>query len=361
MAVIVTGSQRSGTSLMMRCMRDLMGEDNIIGTKFPNEHRGVKRTVFDTDETYAFKQYGFEQDRDSREKDLEISRDMNPNGFWETPFVMRGIYYSPAFEDVLSDILSRGSSVALKLVSQALANSDPRFVDKVVLMARDPLSVAISQRRLRRELFVKDPNGNSVNLWDHIGEVVTPNLFMSVSISLARWMRKHPYIPVHVVDYSELMRNPEEVMQSLAEFLGVSDDSSVTKAASNVDASLNRSGNDKDRSKDGEEYAEAFKVFDFLREQDWDSIISFSKDALTRYSKANHEWKCVRNGMNANIAICEACMSDTLYVEGFKRVANDLGIPWKERPCAFECAYDLDRNAYVTIEDSIKNNHWLED
>jgi hypothetical protein len=311
MAVIVTGSQRSGTSLMMRCMRDLMGEDNIIGTKFPNEHRGVKRTVFDTDETYAFKQYGFEQDRDSREKDLEISRDMNPNGFWETPFVMRGIYYSPAFEDVLSDILSRGSSVALKLVSQALANSDPRFVDKVVLMARDPLSVAISQRRLRRELFVKDPNGNSVNLWDHIGEVVTPNLFMSVSISLARWMRKHPYIPVHVVDYSELMRNPE--------------------------------------------------VFDFLREQDWDSIISFSKDALTRYSKANHEWKCVRNGMNANIAICEACMSDTLYVEGFKRVANDLGIPWKERPCAFECAYDLDRNAYVTIEDSIKNNHWLED
>jgi len=57
---VVSGCPRSGTSLMMDCLRTAFGDDRIIGNKFPQEERvnlGLDKHTEETDDEFAARRY----------------------------------------------------------------------------------------------------------------------------------------------------------------------------------------------------------------------------------------------------------------------------------------------------------------
>ena len=60
--IIVSGSQRSGTSLMMNCMLEALGEGRVRGSRFPNFRRRLVRHPTDTDAIFSYKEHLYAQD-----------------------------------------------------------------------------------------------------------------------------------------------------------------------------------------------------------------------------------------------------------------------------------------------------------
>lgn len=352
--IIISGCPRSGTSLMMDLMRKTFGEDRIIGDKFPQEKATkVRRRKSDTDKTFAFAEYAAEDALKRAQEQLKVSKDLNPNGFWECPFTIRGVGYRLGTADLIRRIENEESPSICKVVSQGLVGTNPRYVTKIIYMLREPTAVAKSQERLRRELLYKDENGQTQNLWDSMNKI-SPRMFIEVTIAAAKWLRENPQIDVHFVEYSKLMSNPKETLLGIQEFLGEGD---FTEAISAINPKLNRSSKVTivhDLLEEAEMIYEAMKI------QDWYSLEEYSVNRKTLLHRQTWQWYCVRSGSVAQEGICRGCVGDVKFRASLKASAIKKGIKWESKPCAFECGYDVDREDYVSIEESIKNNHWLE-
>jgi len=198
---VVSGCPRSGTSLMMEIFRTALGDARVIGRKFPQEAR-LDLVEGDTAEMREYRRLVLTT---LKGHDVEKTRDMNPDGFWECPFTVKGIHYHSSTKGLLRTVGSEDKPYVCKVVSQGLAGSNPIYVDGVVFMLRHPEAVAKSQERLVRSFKVKRPgSGEVIDLLEN-AVIRSPQMFIEVSLLAAQWFSDHPEIPVYIVNYEDLL------------------------------------------------------------------------------------------------------------------------------------------------------------
>ncbi len=349
---VVSGVPRSGTSIEMLINLKTFGEDRILGSQFP-KLEPIKQNSDEPDSHFAVRKYLFEKENVVENEKIAHMKMMNPNGFWEHAFTTHGVRYFPQFKDDLKRIEDAEKPLICKIVAQGLAQSDPRYIDKVIYMLRDPASVAKSQENIVRNFMVKHPEtGKAVNLWEGV-KPIDPIMFIQASLDAATWFKDNPQIPVHFVKYDDLVMYPEMVMAGVKRFLGEGD---FTEGIKCINKKLNRS---KGHVLDHPLAKEAELVYLNMCNQNWKGIEEYLASKNNEFLKSLIGWKCLRSGITVHSTLCKQCHTDSKMRESFKNVAADKDNEWKEEPCIFECAMDVEREKYVTIENSIQNNHWL--
>jgi len=349
--IIITGCPRSGTSLTMLLMKTALGEENIIGSKFPQEeriNRIYQKRSNESDNEYQARIYQWENQNPNWKEELRESKDMNPNGFWECIWTVRGISDPPSHIKPNQKLLELQDSKnkVIKLVSQGLAKSDPKYVDKIILLLRHPRDVAKSQEKLTRYFTV------NFRVGDDKPVVHTPSMFIRVSTMLAKWRLDHPDIPLLPIFYDDLITNPHETITTIKDFVEL--DGNWDEAIKKINPKLKRS---KSENREGKIWERAEKVWKYLKNQDWKNIVE-TKDENKVLEKEEKQWFCPRYGKHINLHMCQACRSNETVRENYKNNAEQKGIDWRNEPCLYEVAYGPNDIYKLTIEESIKNNFW---
>jgi len=188
---VVSGCPRSGTSLTMDIMRIALGEDRIIGEKFPQEKRNKEPET-------EVEKYLSEKFPNNQKEQFEKSKDMNPNGFWEMEWSVKGIRYLPNLHTELQS--SKISPIkVVKCVSQGLIVSDPIHISKIIFLLRHPRQVAKSQEKLQGQFGdLENPIQNGREVRKH-----SPQMFCQVTIQAARWFDLNPEVPLLIVNFDD--------------------------------------------------------------------------------------------------------------------------------------------------------------
>lgn len=349
MAHIVSGCPRSGTSLMMLCQRAMLGEDRIMGEKFPMHarRRRVREKVDgESDAHHRARQYMLDKkmEHGPQKERMERMKDMNPQGFWECPFTVQGLYWRPGMEEFLEE--DRRDTRIIKVVSQGLFHSNPSMVDRVVMMLRHPAEVAKSQRRLRRGLQVETASGPQ-NVSDEF-EIITPQMFIQVTKMAARFVVDNPDIPVHTVQFGDLIEAPRYTLQGVARFLGEGD---WEEGAKQIEPRLYRSHHE---SGGGQQWAEARDLWHLLCRERWQDIVDYDTPGTNRKTR---RFFCVRVGKMTSPRQCMLCYGGDQVTGKMRRrseQAEDLN--WREEPCLWECGYCEEDGSPKSIEESIEQN-----
>jgi len=342
---------------MMDLFRVALGEDRILGKKFPQEERieeVQEKGDGESDEAYAARMYVFKKTRDEEKilKDLEESKDMNPNGFWEMLYTVQGCHFRFFDHERLAGLLIEEKPSVCKIVSQGLAGTDPRYITKMIYMIRHPRAVAKSQERLKRNFPFSEDGKFIVN-----GEEVkihTPEMYINVTAMASRYLTAYPDLPVLFVLFDELIANPQETLAKVQEFLGEGD---FATAAAQIEPKLKRSEPEDIASPFWED---AEFVYDHFVKQDYVAIEEYLKDPTRMIHRKNRRWLCTRLMMPKIEDECLHCKSNPIVRGNYKKTAITKKINWRQEPCIFECAHIVGEPR-KTIEESIKNNHWLTD
>ncbi|RLC66197.1 MAG: hypothetical protein DRH97_06855 [Chloroflexi bacterium] len=347
---VISGCPRSGTSLMMNCHRHALGEERLIGKAFSHKDarkEDQKRPAH----MVAWDDY-LESLNPKPERDKEKHIDMNPDGFWEDGrFSVRGLSYRRSTKKLLRQIQEAEESFFAKIVSQGLGKTDPTYVDKVVYMLRHPRAVAKSQERLGREKFTTE-DGRKFEINDEV--IHTPEMFINVTIIASRWFVENPEIPYIIVHFDDLIEKPEKEMERLRWFYQEGD---FEGAGSLVNPKLRRSYPEEIENS---LWAEAEMAYNLFTGHRFDEVLRFFDDPKRLIHRESRNWPCVRYGGGANENQCTVCKSSSEFRASLITHADNEGIPWRERPCAFEVAFDVDKEL-VSIEESVAHNFWEED
>lgn len=353
--IVVSGCPRSGTSMMMRIMKAAFGEDRILGDEFPQEKRekAIKEREAEWEsKATPIQKYLRSKHKEPQGRDTERSKSMNPNGYYEMAFSVQGVFYRPNHEDLLEEILTAAVQLQpkiCKIVSQGLARSDPRFIDKIVFMARDPRAVAKSQERLGRQNPM-DPESAPVRDGKKV-LIRSVEMFNKVTHQAARWLVRHPDIPVHIVNYDELLDDPIPVLAALEEFLG---DGSFFAASEMIDHSLRRS---QPEDLNGPEANHAMQLFNFMKLGEWENIrIAGEAEVSFKEEASPTSWPCPRLGQVVAVEMCRLCKSHPMTTTNLIRNAANKKIDWRNEPCPYECG--IQDGVGLTVEQSIAENHW---
>ena len=353
----ISGCPRSGTSLMMSCFSTSLGHKRLIGYKFPQEekiNRLFSRNIGETENQYVYRLYCLSKigkTKTSERARLTKAYDMNPGGFWEHPqFTCGGLRYLHNHRGQINRILSARKPLFIKIVSQGLLPSDPRYISKIVFMVRHPFAVAKSQERLTRQGMFKDESGKTIDIFSDV-VINSPDMFLQVSLAAAKFFLSCTHIPVHMVDFDDLIETPAPVLESIQDFLG---EGNFSLSVDNIDPKLRRS-----YSPGGEEniWAEAENVYKRLKNKDFTGIVKTVGKDLSEYRKRQESWLCARTQTTAVRAHCVTCKSSAEFRKSLINYATSRGFDWKNEPCAFECAYDKE-NPLISIEESIATNFW---
>ena len=354
--IIVSGCPRSGTSLMMDLMRTALGDERILGEKFPQENKiNPEQQENESDAMYALRQYSWEKNKDEILKDLEESKDMNPNGFWEMLYTVQGIHYRLQDHKRLQKLIEepKDKLSVCKIVSQGLAASDPRYIDKIVYMIRHPRAVAKSQERLKRPDWPKwtDDKGRKHDLSKEI-KVHTPEMYIQVTAVAAQWLIANPDIPVHFVNFDNLIENPVDTLKGINDFLGEGD---FKKASKQIEPKLRRS---KWEDIQNPLWEDAEKIYELFTKQDFNGILEYMRNPKRKTHTEKRRYHCYRTGRVVAVQECRNCYKNPVVRDNFRKTAENNKVDWQNEPCVFECGMDPSRDEYVSIEDSIKNNNW---
>ena len=356
---VVSGCPRSGTSLMMDILREVFGEERILGKKFPQEEQIVeaeKQHDGETDDHYAARMYIYDKNRDKEKilKDLEESKDMNPNGFWEMLYTVQGIQYRLGDVKRLDKLLAEEEKSICKIVSQGLANSDPRFFDKMIYMIRHPRQVAKSQERLKRQ-FPMDAENAPILLNGEETKFHTPEMYINVTSVAARWLKQNSDVSVLFVNFDDLIRDPKKELGRIQEFLGEGD---FAKADHIIEPKLKRSTPEQI---DNPFWEDAESIYDYFVKGDFEGVIEYMKDPSRSIYVENARLFCTRSNTPRVYNQCKICRKDATTRNNFRDAAQKNDIDWQNEPCIFECmGFDPDYQS-LTIEQSIVNNFWKDE
>jgi hypothetical protein len=332
------------------------GEDRIRGFKFPQENALAMSPQHEneSDKRFAVRSYLHNRymEDNSREDNYE---DMNPHGFWECRYSVGGISYNYADKDNLNKYLSEDpkSMTAVKIVSQGLLSSDPRFLSKIIYLIRHPRQVAKSQERLKRGPQVQNANGEYQNMFDDV-KIHDPSMYIEVTAHAAKFFLDNPDIPVLFVNFDDLIGRPDIVVPQIGEFLG-EDEESISRATKVIEPKLHRS-HPQEISHDLWEEAET--VYELFNDKKYEEILTYMSDPYRKFNRSKGAWLCPRLGRAVNEKECKVCKGSADVVENFKETAERRGIDWRNEPCTFECGMDLDSDYHLTVEESIFYSHW---
>ncbi|MDP1712203.1 MAG: sulfotransferase domain-containing protein [Candidatus Nanopelagicaceae bacterium] len=346
--IIVCGCPRSGTSLMMTVLGTVFGWERLLGEKFPMEERWKKiqkKHPKETDRDYELRMYVQTKLAPDKEKELVEAKDMNPNGFWECPYSVAGISWSMRQADQLRELETDRGKIC-KIVSQGLAQSDPRYIDKIVFMLRDPHSVAKSQERLKRSMPFVTEDGEEHDVYENM-KIHSPQMFINVTIAAARWLNKHREVPILYVKYDDLVERPMEVLPKLQAFLGEGD---FSKAASLIDVKLRRS---KAESVASDLWVDADTIYEMMCAGKLEEILKYAEDETRPFHRQQNSWLCLRTMLQTGEGHCKACLADANFRNQLKKQAEARKLAWQNEPCVFEC-----QEKQMPVKESITNNHW---
>lgn len=328
---IVAGVPRSGTSLMMDLLRQALGEDRIIGSKWPNEPPPFEQGENETDAHWELRKYN-ETQTERYAKSVETFRetcDMNPNGFWEDRrFTVRGLPgHAPGLK-VVQDLLDSGKDV-VKVVSSGLGQSSPAQVDRIIYMLRHPRAVAKSHEKLRGQF---GPTGNPIR---EGREVVkhTPAAFVHSTRIAAEWLQMTG-IPYLLVDFDDLIETPVATIAKVQAFLGEGDFSEAIKI---VNPTLRRSY-PQDVGNALWECAEA--IYEAMGRGDLQGVIKIAIPEVEQEQRIH----CLRMGRLMVENECNLCRTEPNTRRNYMLSRGD----WHKHPCAWEVEHEG-----VSIEDSI--------
>jgi hypothetical protein len=346
---------------MMDIMRETLGEDRIVGFKFPRDRGDIDESQLTPEQLEMYQRNKPIRDFLETKRDPQLllreekTKDMNPYGFWEHPaYSVRGITYRGIGNaDFLEGLLEepKDKLSICKIVSQGLFHSDPRFIDKIVYMDRHPRAVAKSQERLQRGFDIQMPDGTTQNIFEDL-TIHTPEMYIQVTVMAAHWLSKYPDIPVLFVDSDDLIKDPATQLQRIQDFLGEGD---FSQAVDRIDPSLWRSYPEDVEHKLWED---SEFVHDHFTKGEYQEIIDYMQDPRRETHREKRNWPCVRSGHMVVESQCKLCMANVVNLrKNFKAHAEQNGIEWNREPCLYECGLNLDAEP-VSIEESINNNFW---
>jgi len=374
----------------MDIQRAVHGDAAICGHKFPQEIRKhvkaeFERRVGEPSHVWECRRYLISKDvaaEEAKTPDHEREfRDMNPEEFWEMAFTVKGIIYHPHFKVLLAGI-RRGDFKVVKVVSQGLIASDPAYLGKIIYSIRHPRAVAKSQERLIRGFNFTGEDGKEHNAFEDM-VIHTPEMFVNVTVQASQFLLFNPGTPIHFLHFEELIREPKRVIDDMSEFVGRGD---YSKAYEIVQPKLNRSKHEDiesplwdDADFVYEHFCAAAEIINTYKgdnrrsvesvrrkaEKPLTEIIRYMSDPKRNTNREKRHWACYRARSQVNEALCRECIKGGIVAFNFKSHSESTpsshGVTkhWSEEPCLFECGMDLDRGSYLSIEESIENNFWL--
>lgn len=327
--IVVCGVPRSGTSLCMDIQRVAHGNEYIVGDKFPQE-RGQA-----PDHIKAIRNYLNPHKHDYK--------DMNPDGFWECNFTVKGIIYTPQMRHILKDVAD-GHKRICKVVCSGLLASDPQYISKIIFTLRDPHSVAKSQERLQRQFDFQQEL-----------EIHTPEMFINNLVQASRFFLMYPEVPVMFYNFDDLISAPKSVTYRMQEFIN---DGDYSQAHNQVKPKLNRSKNHDHI--DNPLFADAEYIYELFQQRKFKEVITYISDPKRQTNREKKNWPCPRAGMQVNNILCRQCTDDINVRKNIKQGAIKRRVKWQDKPCLFECGMDVDRTEFITIEQSIQSNTWAD-
>jgi len=352
MLIVVSGCPRSGTSLMMDIMRSALGDGRVIGGKFPNDdsHSHIlNQQKEESDKQWRIRQYiqdkvGITQ---RVQKEIEQTRKLNPNGFYECAYTVQGLRYDP-LSNFQKDLLESTDTKVMKIVSQGLAKTDPRFVSKIVFMLRHPYAVAKSQENLKGQFGPTDnPRVDGQEI-----KINSARMFLQVGVMAACWFNRTGFDPL-LVEFDDLIELPQRELGLIQEYLGEGD---FVEAASRIDPKLRRSY--QEAPDDNPQWARAVAIWEMMRVKDWPGVVEYAKDVgkrsrEKRKSEAQTSRFCPRLMRRVVDNECELCYLEPNTRKNFIKTATEHKIDWENEPCIYECEREE-----ISIEESIARNHW---
>jgi hypothetical protein len=351
--IVICGCPRSGTSLMTNLIQSGLpnGKKRLVGSKFMGiDKKGKMRKLPNEPKELTKCREYIQTLYPDQSADVNDSKDMNPDGFWECQYTVPGCFYRFQFADELEKFMAekegKKKDSICKIVSQGLVNSDPRYINKVVFMMRHPRAVAKSQERLKRR-------GNGmINQENRV--VHTPDMFINVTMAAIQWFKKYSDIPVLVVDYDELLNDQETQLERLFDFLGEGD---IKKTKGIVKPKLRRS---LPEEIDMPLWKEAEQVHQWFLDKKFTKAIKFAKSFNTYHTREHSSWICSRTNEQVNYKNCEACKAHK-EIRGLLKVTAEMkNIVWKEEPCLYDCGYNLvSKEKPLTPNESMETHTWL--
>lgn len=335
---IITGCPRSGTSLAMTIMRHALGPDAIHGEEWPMleaQNRRKAKRAGETDEQYQLRLRILEQRGDAISADREEHiRRMNPLGFWECQYTMRGIRWHEGIE--------QNSGRIVKVVSQGIARTDPGMVQKMIVMMRHPRVVAHSQEDLERSAPV-DLSGMTFH---------SPMMWINVTAQLARWIDRHR-VPYLLVRYEDLVgENSNEVAASMVTwFNGTLAQAGI--AGQVIRQSLNRS---KPQPVESPLWELADAMHEAFLRGDMKRVVTLASTS-NELKRENSQFTCLRLNTIVSPKQCDLCLTRKEVRKNFRIEADRKGVKWWLEPCVYECGYG---GGDKSIADSVEHNHWLD-
>ncbi len=346
---IVSGSARSGTSLMMNILKETFGENRIIGRKWPMEEQisyVTKQGKNESDEEFKIRMYTYDRvHKEDDKKRFDHAKKMNPNGFYEDGrFSVRGLSYGPDTHDIFKKINESEDKKILKIITPGLIKTDPIYIDKIIYMVRHPASIAKSQDD-RTSNFEIIEGGKKKNLMEDV-QKFSPREFINDMLRISNYVLKNN-MDMFILKYEEMLQYPDKVLSQVSDFLS---DGDFSKSKNIIDTSLFR--NKSHNVPDTEEWNDAIKIFELFLDRKFEDII---KNYTNKH--IDKSWYCHRTMSVMVEGHCKSCKNNPKFREVLKKRATDAGIDWGNEPCIYECAYT--KGDKFTIEESIKNNFWI--
>jgi hypothetical protein len=359
-SILIAGTPRSGTSLKMLIHCGLLGEHRMIGSKFmgrdeapakrdappvrtlrPIQEYNKNKRIAERGKNIVKRGLPVSGKWDDGKKDLEEMQDMNPDGFCECAFTVKGFFYSPRLSKLYKKVMDMKESPFIKVVSNGFPQTDPNLISKIIYCLRDPHEVAKSQERLSRQ--VELPKGEKIH---------SPDFFITATTQFCRWYVEHGEgIPVLMDDYTELLSDPVKGVKRIADFLGVP----AGDAHEVVKQKFYRS---KPEDIPHPQWEDADAIYELMRKSDFQGVVDYVDDPTIETRKQHAKYYCHRWGANVTKSLCIKCKSgDPVIIANFIATAKKRKIDWKNEPCAYETG-QLNGDEFITIEESIKKNHW---
>ena len=92
------------------------------------------------------------------------------------------------------------------------------------------------------------------------------------------------------------------------------------------------------------------------------AIGNYFEDPKRAFNREKQQWPCYRAKKTVNENICKQCQSCEHTRKNMRKYSESIqGVfanHWSNEPCVFECGMDLDREEYLSLDESVKNNSW---
>jgi len=209
-------------------------------------------------------------------------------------------------------------------------------------MLRDPRQVAKSQENLKRIPFLSHEDESSII-------VHSPEMFINVTFLACRWLLAHPDIPIHFVNFDDLIMYPDKTLREIRNFLGEGDFSKHQ-----INPKLKRSYPE-EIGNHLWEYADT--IYEFIKKKEYQKIIEYATEHRKIINQEKTTTFCTRLQEYMVFNECKNCKNSRELVKNLKKRAESKKIEWESEPCIFDCLTNP-LSEHISISASIEKNHW---